>query len=311
MAKPPVAFPGLEPAAWDATARSIARTAARDIERLTAGTLTRGKEARLRSLVESLRQLYALSTDEAWVAARAVGSTSTRLSRSLDRVLASVPDSTWKAVEASSAWVAAKGAPVILSEGAMSAIVARTQAAITADWTRLAVRTQTGIVSTLRQSVVGGLGARDAATAMYQGIYGQTGLTYSRALTIARTELADAYQSANLTTYLNAGATHYEWWADTTSSRTCAMCLALHGTVYPINEVPPEQHHNCRCEMLPVFPDETRRVRADGRMPGTRVPNTVIQERLPSTWKVPREPRDLIGRRDVPGWRGVKVLVKP
>lgn len=310
MAKPPVAFPGLEPADWQAFARTLARSAARDIDLLAAGRLTRGKEARLRSLVESLRQLHALSTDEAWVAARQIGPTATRLTRSLDRVLDSVPASTLRAVESSTLWVAQAGVPVVLPEGALASIVARTQQAITADWTRLAVRTQNGIVATLRQAIVGGLGARDTAAAMYLGIYGQVGLTHARALTIARTELADAYHAATLTTYQQAGATHWQWYI-AEDDRTCAMCLALNGTVEPV-WTPPEQHHNCRCELLPVFDDQLRNVGADGRMRGTRIPNSVIQSRVPASWpKLPADPRTLIGRVDIEGWRGVKTWSKP
>jgi len=309
VAKPPDQFPGLDPKAWDRFAKNVGRASARDVERLLAGTLTRGKEARLRSLAESLKQLYGLTTDEAWVAARTVGSTSTRLSTALDGVLSQIPASTMRAVTDSAAWVAAGGAPVVLSEGAVSSMVARTAQAITADWTRLAAATQRGIVTTLQQSMLSGVGARGAATAMYQGTYGQVGLTWGRCQTIARTEMADAYQAANLATYRLAGVEYYEWFANG-GPRTCAMCLALHGTVFPMTELP-DQHHNCRCEMLPVFNNEMRKVTPDWRIPGTRVPNSTIAGRLPSTWQVPADPRDLIRLQDVPGWRPVKVLVKP
>ena len=309
MAKPPVVFPGLDPKAWDRFAKNVARASSRDVERLLAGTLTRGKTMALRSLVESLKQLYGLSTDEAWVAARAVGSTSTRLSTALDGVLSQIPASTMNAVNDSAAWVAARGVPVVLSEGAVSSMVGRTAQSITADWTRLAATTQRGIVTTLQQSMVSGVGARGAATAMYQGTYGQVGLTWGRCQTIARTEMADAYQAANMTTYRQAGVEYYQWFANE-GPRTCAMCLALNGSVFPMTEQP-DQHHNCRCEMLPVFNDEMRKVTPDWRMPGTRVPNSTIAGRLPSTWQVPADPRDLIRLQDVSGWRPVKVLVKP
>ena len=308
MAKPPALIDGLDPKVWDALARSLARTASRDIEALVAGKpIRRGAEARLRSLVVSLKQLYGLTTDEAWVAARTLGPQMTALSRSLDRVLASVPNHAMTAVSSATEYVAARGIPVILNEKAVTSIALRATQAITADWTRLAAGAQRAVADTLRSAIVGGTGARDAAAAMYRGTYGQTGLTYSRALTIARTEIADAYDEANLQTYADAGVERYSWYASL-DDRTCAMCQALHGSVFPMWKAP-AKHHNCRCEMLPVFPGE--RVGSDGRLPGTRVPNEQIAARLPSTWDVPADPRDLIGETDVAGWRSVKRLVKP
>ena len=310
MAKPPTAFPGLSPKAWQSAARTIARTSQVDLEALmTGGTLPIGREVKLRSLILGLQQMYGLTTDEAFVAARALGSTAGMMADSMTQVLGTIPKSVMAQITASAAWMAEGGVPVLLNEQAFANIVSRTTAAITADWTRLATKARGGIVDSLRAAMLGGQGSRAAGLAMYQGVYGQVGLTHARCLTIARTELGDAYQTANLDTYRQGGVTHYRWHANQ-DARTCALCLALTGTVFPV-EQEPETHHNCRCEMLPVFVDDLGKVGADGRWPGTKVPNDTIASRLPSTWKVPDDPRDLVGVTQNPTWRPSKRLVKP
>lgn len=80
----------------------------------------------------------------------------------------------------------------------------------------------------------------------------------ARALTIARTEVLRAYRTAGLETYRAAGIVSYRWLA-AKDLRTCLVCLALDGTVYPVR-TPMPAHVNCRCTFVPVLADEEAQI---------------------------------------------------
>lgn len=73
-----------------------------------------------------------------------------------------------------------------------------------------------------------------------------------RALTIARTEALRPYRAANIETYKASGlVTRYRRIA-AKQARTCAVCLALDGTIYDL-ETDFAQHPNCRCTLVPIL----------------------------------------------------------
>lgn len=75
------------------------------------------------------------------------------------------------------------------------------------------------------------------------------GLT--RALTTSRTEVFQSYRESSRRTYAATGESAPEWvWVAELSTRTCAACIAMHGTVHPITE-PLGSHPNCRCTAVP------------------------------------------------------------
>jgi len=79
----------------------------------------------------------------------------------------------------------------------------------------------------------------------------------SRSLTIARTETLRAYREAARETYRAAGDVLTGWvWTASLSRRTCAMCLAMHGTVFTVEDRL-ESHPNCRCVQVPLVVGNT------------------------------------------------------
>ena len=69
---------------------------------------------------------------------------------------------------------------------------------------------------------------------------------------IARTEMAYAFNTANLKYQAEAGYTRFRWEA-TIDNRTCPICAAKDGEVFDISDVDaPPVHPNCRCILLPV-----------------------------------------------------------
>ncbi|MFV0389903.1 MAG: phage minor head protein [Pyrinomonadaceae bacterium] len=74
-------------------------------------------------------------------------------------------------------------------------------------------------------------------------------MTRQRALSTARTEVNRVRRSAALETYREHDDIVEGWiWVASKSTRTCALCLAMDGTVMKLKEDFP-QHVNCRCTL--------------------------------------------------------------
>lgn len=74
----------------------------------------------------------------------------------------------------------------------------------------------------------------------------------ARALTIARTETLRAYRGANLETFQRNRNMIRGWvWISAMDARSCAMCIAMHGTVHPTATMI-GTHPGCRCAMGPL-----------------------------------------------------------
>lgn len=77
------------------------------------------------------------------------------------------------------------------------------------------------------------------------------GIGLARALTISRTETLRVYREATLATYqANADVVEGWIWVAALSRRTCPVCIAMHGRVFPLS-VPFASHPNCRCTPAP------------------------------------------------------------
>jgi SPP1 gp7 family putative phage head morphogenesis protein len=73
-----------------------------------------------------------------------------------------------------------------------------------------------------------------------------------RALTIARTEMLNAYRDAQLTNYQANSDVVRGWvWVADESDRTCMACLMESGSEHTLDEEM-DTHPNCRCAMAPL-----------------------------------------------------------
>lgn len=80
----------------------------------------------------------------------------------------------------------------------------------------------------------------------------QFGVSYNRADTIVRTEMAHIQTQAAKQRYVDAGVREVEVWASK-DERRCDVCGALHQKRYPVNgAMPIPAHPRCRCCVLPV-----------------------------------------------------------
>lgn len=130
---------------------------------------------------------------------------------------------------------------------------------------------------------------------------------WSRAQTIARTELATAKTTATEARYREAGVEMVQWFA-TEDERTCAYCGARHGNAYRLGEVTVPAHPSCRCFLAPF-----RREFVDAGLVDTEWwerSRREIEERVP-TLRTGRTPFEAAQGRDAPrpvwtprsGWR--------
>lgn len=104
----------------------------------------------------------------------------------------------------------------------------------------------------VREAMVRGVTLGNNPRAIARDIKRILGSTLTRALTIARTEMLQAYRDATLDAYRRNRHVVMEWaWLATVDARTCPVCWAMHGTVHSLDERL-ESHPACRCAMVPL-----------------------------------------------------------
>lgn len=101
---------------------------------------------------------------------------------------------------------------------------------------------------TLIEGVALGHGTRRIAADLKQAFAGNL----VRALRISRTETIGAYRRSAIARYQSASNVVTEWvWVASLSARTCAACIAQHGSRHPLDEAF-ASHPACRCSPAPV-----------------------------------------------------------
>lgn len=108
----------------------------------------------------------------------------------------------------------------------------------------------------LAQGMIDGKSVTQIAREMLDTI---DGLTESRALMIARTEIIHAHAEGQLDAFSDLGVEQVGAlveWSTAGDDRVCPICAALEGKVYTIDDarglIP--QHPNCRCTWIPKLP---------------------------------------------------------
>ncbi|MBP2704409.1 hypothetical protein JOL79_11350 [Microbispora sp. RL4-1S] len=139
---------------------------------------------------------------------------------------------------------------------AVDTIVRRTAEQVTVRAWHLEPAATEAMKRELVRGVVTGDNPRDAADAMVKRVEGQFNGGLSRALVIARTETLDAHrQAAEIGQQDHADVLDgWVWHAEVTGpsrARTCPSCWSKHGTLHPMSEPGPLDHHQGRCSRTP------------------------------------------------------------
>lgn len=107
----------------------------------------------------------------------------------------------------------------------------------------------------LRERLVSGIASGQSFRSIARAMVGQlSGLTFTRAMTITRTEMNRSYrEAARIRFGANPAVDRWVWRAAIAGSRRgpCPVCLGKHGSVHPATERL-SSHPNCRCAPVPL-----------------------------------------------------------
>lgn len=109
------------------------------------------------------------------------------------------------------------------------------------------------LIATLNEELVHCVVTGKKTTELKQLLQERFDVSYRRADTLARTEIAHIQTQAAKQRYQDYGIKKLQVWADP-DERTCPICGKLHKSIYSSQEqLPIPAHPNCRCVMLPVI----------------------------------------------------------
>lgn len=140
----------------------------------------------------------------------------------------------------------------------------------------------------------------------------ELGGNLTRALLISRTEMMRSYRAASLQVYQANERVVQGWiWTASLSTRTCAMCISMHGTEHSNDEVF-ASHPGCRCSPIPFM----RRAELNEKIePGdewfARQKSSVQEDilgraKFEAYNKGDFALKDLVGYRDDPKWGPIR-----
>jgi len=135
----------------------------------------------------------------------------------------------------------------------VAAIIDRSTGQILAKTRPVAADTYDAIRRELMRGIAAGPGPRDTAYRMVRRVENRFNFGLTRALVVARTEMPDAHRhAAMLGRQAHADVLTGWTWVCALDTRTCESCLAQNGSVHPISEPGPFDHHQGRCVGVPT-----------------------------------------------------------
>lgn len=139
-----------------------------------------------------------------------------------------------------------------LDEGAVRQVLEQVWTADGKSWsTRIWNNTQL-LQQTLEEGLIETVAAGKKTSDLKKTLQQRFGVSYTRADTLVRTELAHIQTEAAKQRYQDYGIQEVEIWADP-DERTCPVCGKLHKKKYPVGaHVPIPAHPRCRCCIVPV-----------------------------------------------------------
>ena len=103
----------------------------------------------------------------------------------------------------------------------------------------------------LRTLLYSGIDSGNGPAALARDIEQVLGMTRSRALTIARTEMLGAYRAANLANFRANSDVVEKWQWSASATGACPDCADKNGQEFPL-DTDMVSHPNCRCSPRPV-----------------------------------------------------------
>lgn len=141
-----------------------------------------------------------------------------------------------------------------IEPSALAAIIARAQEQIHADTWPLAPDAEQAMKDALIEGVIVGDHPEHVARDMLARTETVFNGGLTRAMTLSRTEMLDAYRAGSAYVHRASADLVEGWqWYASTDRKTCSACFARHGTIHPVSEPGPDDHPRGRCTRLPVL----------------------------------------------------------
>lgn len=139
-----------------------------------------------------------------------------------------------------------------LDEGAMKQVLNQIWTADGKSWSQRIWTDMTLLQETLEEGLLECVATGKKTSDLKKVLQQRFNVSYTRADTLVRTEMAHIQTEAAKKRYSDYGIEEVEIWADP-DERTCPICSKLHKTKYPVNaHVPIPAHPRCRCCVVPV-----------------------------------------------------------
>lgn len=139
-----------------------------------------------------------------------------------------------------------------LDDGAVQQVLERIWAADGKSWSQRIWTNTAQLQATLEEGLIECVAAGNKTSQLKKVLQDRFSVSYNRADTLVRTEMAHIQTEAAKQRYKDYGIQKVQFWADP-DERTCEVCGKLHKKVYPVGmTVPLPAHPNCRCCVLPV-----------------------------------------------------------
>jgi SPP1 gp7 family putative phage head morphogenesis protein len=143
-----------------------------------------------------------------------------------------------------------------LDEAAVEQVINQVWCSDGKSWSQRVWQNTAQLQATLEEGLIECVAAGKKTTQLKQILQNRFNVSYHRADTLVRTEIAHIQTKAAQQRYIDYGIKEYEFWADE-DERRCEVCGKLHQKRFPIYSTPKvPQHPNCRCVILPVIENE-------------------------------------------------------
>lgn len=140
-----------------------------------------------------------------------------------------------------------------LDEAAVQQVINQVWCSDGKSWSNRIWSNTAQLQATLEEGLIECVAAGKKTTQLKQILQDRFNVSYHRANTLVRTEIAHIATKAAQQRYIDYDIKEYEVFADY-DERRCPHCGKLHKQRFPINSTPKVPvHSNCRCVILPVI----------------------------------------------------------
>ena len=139
-----------------------------------------------------------------------------------------------------------------LDEAAVEQVINQVWCSDGLSWSNRIWQNTAQLQATLEEGLIECVAAGKKTTQLKEILQNRFNVSYHRADTLVRTEMAHIETEAAKQRYADYGVTQVQFWA-APDERTCEVCGKLHKKIYPVGaNIPCPAHARCRCTIIPV-----------------------------------------------------------